>query len=351
MWNATFPLDSAPAAIAAYKAVKSDDVTLRDAKLAEVKKGLFRKFDWIVDSGTTSYVCNEKSLFTDYEELPKPIEMIGCGRGFFAVGVGKVVLSALRPKGVTELVLTKVIHVPQMSVNLVSVSSINRNNTNYVSTHGSCYFEDKTTEEVLFTGTQYGSLWKLDISLGRTYNAHWSEDPEIMSAFNTSFFNSNTVRRLPLLIWHERLGHIGDTPLREMLHRREIAFIDEKFSCESCNRNKLKQKFATSEPVRAQNLLTKVYIDLGGPLPDLISGEVYYLLIVDDYTRYGWLYTLKTKQAQEVYRCYYDFEIRMHRQFGAVIKEARADGGTEFTSIIANVAHAAGLHFTASVPY
>ncbi|SMR63628.1 unnamed protein product [Zymoseptoria tritici ST99CH_3D1] len=136
-----------------------------------------------------------------------------------------------------------------------------------------------------------------------------------------------------------------------MLHRREIAFIDEKFSCESCNRNKLKQKFAISEPVRAQNPLTKVYMDLGGPLPDLISGEVYYLLIVDNYTRYGWLYTLKTKQAQEVYRCYYDFEIRMHRQFGAVIKEARADGGTEFTGIIANVAHAAGLHFTASVPY
>ncbi|SMY22471.1 unnamed protein product [Zymoseptoria tritici ST99CH_1A5] len=38
----------------------------------------------------------------------------------------------------------------------------------------------------------------------------------------------------------------------------------------------------------------------------------------------------------------------MHRQFGAVIKEARADGSTEFTGIIANVAHAAGLHFTAS---
>lgn len=84
-------------------------------------------------------------MFTKYLELAKPIEIIGCGRGFFVVGVRKVVLTVIRPNGTIDIVLTKVIHVPQMSVNLLSVANLNRNNTEYRSVTGACYFIDRST--------------------------------------------------------------------------------------------------------------------------------------------------------------------------------------------------------------
>lgn len=51
-------------------------------------------------------------MFTEYLELAKLIEIIGYGRGFFVVGVRKVVLTVIRPNGAIDIVLTKVIHVP-----------------------------------------------------------------------------------------------------------------------------------------------------------------------------------------------------------------------------------------------
>lgn len=47
------------------------------------------------------------------------------------------------------------------------------------------------------------------------------------------------------------------------------------------------QRFPTSEPIRAILLGQRVHIDLGGPLPLSKAGERFYLLIVDDYTRYS----------------------------------------------------------------
>lgn len=51
-------------------------------------------------------------MFTKYIELAKPIEMIGYRKGFFVVGVRKVVLTITRPSGTIDIVLTKVIHIP-----------------------------------------------------------------------------------------------------------------------------------------------------------------------------------------------------------------------------------------------
>lgn len=97
-------------------------------------------------------------MFTKYIQLAKPIEMISCGKGFFVVGVRKVILIVTRPSGAINIVLTKVIHVPQISVNLLSVANLNRNNTKYRLVTGSYYFIDRTTKQIVCIGIQYGSL-------------------------------------------------------------------------------------------------------------------------------------------------------------------------------------------------
>lgn len=51
-------------------------------------------------------------MFTKYLELAKLIKIISYRRGFFVVGVRKVVLTVIRPNSTIDIVLTKVIHVP-----------------------------------------------------------------------------------------------------------------------------------------------------------------------------------------------------------------------------------------------
>lgn len=91
-------------------------------------------------------------MFTKYVQLAKPIEIIRYGKGFFVVGVRKVILIVIRLSRAIDIVLTKVIYVPQMSVNLLSVANLNRNNTEYRSVIGSYYFIDRTTKQIVCTG-------------------------------------------------------------------------------------------------------------------------------------------------------------------------------------------------------
>lgn len=78
--------------------------------------------------------------------------MIGYGKGFFVVGVRKVILIVIRLSRAIDIVLTKVIYVPQISVNLLSVANLNRNNTKYRLVIGSYYFIDRTTKQIVCIG-------------------------------------------------------------------------------------------------------------------------------------------------------------------------------------------------------
>lgn len=92
-------------------------------------------------------------MFTEYIELAKPIKIIGYGKGFFVVGVRKVVLIVTRPNRAINIVLIKVIYILQISVNLLSVANLNRNNTKYRLVTGLYYFIDRTIKQIVCIGT------------------------------------------------------------------------------------------------------------------------------------------------------------------------------------------------------
>lgn len=112
------------------------------------------KYDWIFDSGAACHVCPNRDMFTEYQVLERPREMVGCGTGFFAVGIGTVQLTALHPKGSRQLFLRKVRHVPQNDISIISVDTLTRPNTRYSSVAGFCEFTDVKTGDILLTGTQ-----------------------------------------------------------------------------------------------------------------------------------------------------------------------------------------------------
>lgn len=170
----------------------------------EVVRYDFRKFDWVIDSGTEEHICNERSWFEEYETLSKPVHITGAGTGFYIVGIGKLRLTVNHPNGSRQMVLTKVAHVPQMPINLLSVAKINENDTEYRSIQGTCAFYDRKSGAIIATGTQFGSLWKLDVS-SRSFLTCWSEEPPTslheggtLSNETASFFNNRIVQKLPI---------------------------------------------------------------------------------------------------------------------------------------------------------
>ena len=57
---------------------------------------------WIIDSGATCHMCNQKDLFTELEQLKTPLNVIlGDGHILPARGHGKVSLTMSLPQGKT----------------------------------------------------------------------------------------------------------------------------------------------------------------------------------------------------------------------------------------------------------
>jgi len=103
-------------------------------------------------------------------------------------------------------------------------------------------------------------------------------------------------------------------------------------SCESCILGKHhREKFISGVSNRAKEPLELVHTDLCGPMqtPSL-TGNVYFMSFIDDYSRKTWVYLLKQKsQAFDVFK---SFKAMAEKESNIFIKVLRSDGGGEYMS-------------------
>ena len=94
-----------------------------------------------------------------------------------------------------------------------------------------------------------------------------------------------------------------------------------------------------------------VHVDLCGPIsPSTAGGNRYFMLLIDDYTRWSYVYVLKTKD--QALDAFVKFKAKAENVTGEKIKTLRSDRGAEFIAgTFSEVCERAGIqrHFTA--PY
>ncbi|GJQ97550.1 retrovirus-related pol polyprotein from transposon TNT 1-94 [Tanacetum coccineum] len=109
--------------------------------------------------------------------------------------------------------------------------------------------------------------------------------------------------------------------------------------------------FKTKQTSSIKKCLHLLHMDLFGPVtPRSINHEKYTLVIVDEYSRYTWVYFLKKKsQAPETIM---SFIKRVENQNDIKVKQLRTDNGTEFrNSILVNFCDEKGISQNFSSPY
>lgn len=92
-----------------------------------------------------------------------------------------------------------------------------------------------------------------------------------------------------------------------------------------------------------------MYSDLWEPSPiKSINGARYFILFVDDYTKYCWIYLLQSKL--DVLSTFLQFKVIVENQFNTTIKALQSDGGTEFKPL-SPVLISNGIVHRISCPY
>ncbi|GJU66688.1 retrovirus-related pol polyprotein from transposon TNT 1-94 [Tanacetum coccineum] len=138
-------------------------------------------------------------------------------------------------------------------------------------------------------------------------------------------------------LWHRRLNHLNFGTLNELARNDLVRGLpmlkyDKDHLCPSCQLGKSKK---ASHPLKAENTNTEVlhtlHMDLCGPMrTESINGKKYVLVIVDDYTRFGWVRFLRTKD--ETPHAIEKFIVKTQRALNATVRFVRTDNGTEFVN-------------------
>ncbi|KAI5412874.1 hypothetical protein KIW84_057482 [Lathyrus oleraceus] len=113
---------------------------------------------WIVDSGASDHMTSESTLFSSYSPCAGNQKIKITDGSFSAIaGKGSVVLSPM-------LTLKNVLHVPNLSCNLISVSKLAQDinfQTNFFRSH--CVFQDLNSGKMIGSAKESGGLYYLDI--------------------------------------------------------------------------------------------------------------------------------------------------------------------------------------------
>ena len=132
-------------------------------------------------------------------------------------------------------------------------------------------------------------------------------------------------------IWHQRLGHPSATILKKLAPSLSLQGASSSQFCESCQlAESCKLPFSISESTTSKPL-ELIHSDVWGPAPLLSqSGFKYYVLFVDDFSRYTWLFPIHCKS--EVFSVFLGFKVQIETMLSLKIKCLRSDGGGEYVN-------------------
>jgi transposase InsO family protein len=184
------------------------------------------------------------------------------------------------------------------------------------------------------------------------------EDQLYLVDFNRAELNTFLIAKTNMgWLWHRRLAHVGMKNLHKLLKAEHIlgltnVHFEKDMVCSACQAGKQvgvhhphKNIMTTDKP------LELLHMDLFGPIAYIsISGSKYCLVIVDDHSRFTWVFFLKDKsQTQETLK---GFLRRAQNEFVLRIKRIRSDNGSEFkNSQIEGFLEDEGIKHEFSSPY
>jgi hypothetical protein len=95
--------------------------------------------------------------------------------------------------------------------------------------------------------------------------------------------------------------------------------------------------------------LNLLFLDVWGLAPIIsMNNNCFYLCIVDDYSRYSWLFPLKSKS--DVISIFHKFQLLVEKFFDLTVKYVQTDGGGEFIPL-QNHCHSFGINYRQTCPH
>lgn len=292
--------------VANCKAKREQKNSFASNVLAATNESMFGRAVWCIDSGATSHMCCDRSLFDSFVETKERI-VLAANEHTEAVGKGNVTIKLDRGR---NLILQEVLYVPALNSNFISVGRcisngliVNfQNNEAMIKMQNGC---------VVMRAQRECNLFIFKDKRAALYHMMNNES----------------------ILWHYRFGHINYQSLNTMFKNNLVKGVNLKQcvlekECEACAKSKICSQQFSKETSRSKTVLDLIHSDICGPMKESIGGAKYFMTFIDDYSRRIFVYFLNKKS--EALSKFKIFHLMVERQTGKKIKVLRSDNGKEY---------------------
>ena len=127
------------------------------------------------------------------------------------------------------------------------------------------------------------------------------------------------------------LNHSVISFLNKKCHHSLTSLLPSPSLCSTCPLAKSHRLPYSRNERRSSHVLDLIHCDFWGSSPiKSNSGFLYYVIVIDDYYRFTWLYPLEFKY--DLFDIFLQFQNFVKNQHSARIKVFQSDGGAGFTS-------------------
>ncbi|KAI3510498.1 hypothetical protein L1887_17545 [Cichorium endivia] len=310
--------------------------TFRSTKFTKVMRDKQYDPEWYIDSGSSRHMTGRKEELREYRSL----------RNGGKIRYGNNVTGEIKGYGMItngELSIRKVAYVEGLQHNLISVSQLVVGTGLKVSfdEDGSELIERKTNK-IILKSKRKGEMFPLDMKPIKG-------KPAI--CLLTKAANDDS------WLWHRRLSHmnfrdINKLVLGDLVRGLPLLKYDKDRLCDACELGKQRRKgHSTIINTKIIEPLELLHIDLCGPSAiESVAHNKYILVVVDDFSRFTWVFFLKHKYeaTPNMINFIKQVEVLLRKQ----VRMIRSDNGREFKNqVLEDFLVSKGITHNFSAPY
>lgn len=273
---------------------------------------------WVIDSGATSHVTNNKQLFNTFDSSAKGIVKVANNTIEKVNGKGTCNVNLVNENGqISTAKLADVLYAPNIQGNLISVKKLMNNGFKIIFDKGLC--EIQRNDKQMALADEINGLFTL----------------RQLSVVNAC--SDKEEKKYCLHEWHRLFGHRDVAAIKrmhknEMIHGLNLCDCGQQIQCEVCLEAKTTRLPFPISKHKSKSVLEIIHTDVCGPMQtESLHGKKRYLLtLIDDYSKFTVVYFLRQKsETEQKIREYIAF---VKNKFNKKPKILRSDRGGEYMS-------------------
>lgn len=247
---------------------------------------------WVGDSGASSHMVNSLNGVSNIVDIDTQIK-IGDSNFLSAPKKGHYSGTIIQVDGSTTTVKLDVIYVPSLYTNLFSITS--------ALSKGAKLSNDNEVIILNIHNNKVKFDRKLQTSGGHTMGIQINP---MTNVENANLTTNSKKKLININEMHQLLGHPSEDTTKLMCKHLNLKVTGTLETCEHCKLGKAQKTKMNKETTNKCNVpLERVYVDIAPVLRTSLGGKRFWLLIVDEATKYKWSYFLKHKSdtAHSIY--------------------------------------------------